>query len=223
MVQVIPAIIPHTKEQLENEIKIVKSFTDIVQIDITDGEFVSTKTWPYNGRDEDFWQGLKGEEEGWPFWEQVEIELHLMIKNPEETVGEWIKTGVSTIVFQIEGTNNPEKIIDMCRENSISVGVAIKPLTDESVLVTLVDKIDFIQVMGSGLLGKHHVELEESALEKIKTLHALYPERIIAIDIGVDEDTAEALIEAGATKLISGGFILDASNPREAFETLSSF
>ncbi len=220
--KVVPAIIPHTKQQLESEIKVVKGFADVIQIDITDGDFVPTKTWPFNGRDADFWEKLKGEEEGWPFWEDVEVELHLMIKNPEETLGDWVKTGVNCIVAHIEATEDFQKVIDVCRENSVGVGIAIKPSTDISRIQSFVPQTDFIQVMGSDMLGKHGVVLDDKAIEMIKKLHAAYPESIIAIDIGVNEDTAQSLVDAGVNKFVSGGFILEAENPEEEYDYLES-
>lgn len=222
MIQIVPAIIPHTKEQLEDEIKRVKKFAPKVQIDITDGIFVPTKTWPYNGRDVDFFDKLKREEEGWPEWEDVEFEVHLMIKNPEYSVLDWIKTGASTIVAHIEATDNFQEVIDLCRENMVSVGVAIKPSTDISLLESIVHQVDFIQCMGSDMLGKHGVALEEKSVSQIKILHNLYPEHVIAIDIGVNEETMGELISAGVTKFISGGLILNADNPEEEYETLKS-
>lgn len=221
MVNVVPAIIPHTKEQLTEEIRKVASFAQLVQIDITDGVFVPTRTWPYNGRDADYFEKLKSEEEGWPRWEDVEFEIHLMVKNPEEVLMDWIHTGATTIVAHIEATNDFQKIIDVCRENSVSIGVAIKPSTDNSLLTPIVHQVDFIQVMGNDLLGKHNIPLDSKAVEKIKSLRNLYPERIIAIDIGVNEETENILLDAGASKLISGGAILNSSNPEEVFDELS--
>lgn len=221
MIKVVPAIIPHTREQLTEEIRKVASFADLVQIDISDGLFVPTKTWPYNARDLDFFEKLKAEEEGWPRWEDLEFEIHLMIKNPEDTVLDWIHTGASSIIAHIESTDNFQKVIDICRENNVSVGVAIKPMTDDSKLSPFASQVDFIQVMGSDMLGKHGVELENEAVDKIKSLRNAYPERIIAIDIGVNIETRDILIEAGANKLISGGAILESDNPEEVFEELS--
>jgi ribulose-phosphate 3-epimerase len=220
--KVVPAIIPHTRVQIEEEFKKVKNFVDLVQVDITDGDFVPTKTWPYNGRDLDFFENLKGEKEGWPFWDSIDIELHLMIRRPEETLMDWIKTGISTVIFHIEATEKAEEIINICKENSIGVGVAIKPATDISRLETVVSKVDFIQVMGSDTLGKHDVHLEDKAVEQIKKLRETYPESIIAIDIGVNEDTAESLIDSGVNKFVSGGFILESENPEEAYQYLES-
>ena len=223
MIQVVPAIIPHTKEQLEDEIQKVAKFAKLIQVDITDGIFVPTKTWPYNDRDVDFFDKLKNEEVGWPRWEDVDVEVHLMIKNPEGTVLDWIRTGASAIVAHIEATDNFQEVIELCREKLISVGVAIKPSTDISRLESFVSQVDFIQCMGNDLLGKHGVSLDPKAILQIKELHKLYTERIIAIDIGVNEETVEELISAGVSKFISGGIILEASNPEEEYDRLVSF
>jgi ribulose-phosphate 3-epimerase len=222
MITVVPAIIPHTKEQLEEEIRKVAKFANIIQIDISDGIFVPTKTWPYNGRDVEFFNKLKNEEIGLPMWENVNFEVHLMVKNPEEVVRDWIYTGVSTVVAHIEATENFQKVIDICRENMVSVGVAIKPGTDISRIEKIVPEIDFIQCMGSDSLGKHGVLLEEKAIEQIKKLHGLYPESIIGIDIGVNENTAKEIISAGANKLICGSAILEADNPEETYNKISN-
>lgn len=218
MIQVLPAIIPQNKEQLEEEIKKVSSFAESVQVDISDGLFTSVKTWPYNGRDTDFFSKLQTEEAGWPLWEKVEVEVHLMVKLPENVVSEWIHTGITSLVAHIEATENFQKIIDECKKFNVAVGLALKPSTDISRVAPFASQVDFLQVMGNDELGKHGVELSEKAVEKIKELRAAYPERIIGIDIGVNEDTAERLVEAGATKLISGSAILGAARPQEVFQ-----
>jgi ribulose-phosphate 3-epimerase len=220
MITIVPAIIPHTKEQLEEEINKVSGFAGLVQIDISDGIFTPVKTWPYNEHDLDFFDKLRAEEVGWPKWDNLDFEVHLMIKNPEEVVQDWISTGISTIVAHIETTDNFQKIIDICRENMVSIGVAIKPSTDISRLEKFIPYVDFIQVMGNDMLGRHGMELENKAVEMIKKLHMAYPSCIIGIDIGVTKDTAKELISAGATKLISGSAILDADSPKEEYDYL---
>ncbi|KND49113.1 MAG: hypothetical protein AB198_02730, partial [Parcubacteria bacterium C7867-003] len=102
MIKVLPAIIPINKSQLEEEIKKVSYFADLVQIDISDGVFTNTRTWPYNGQDRDYFEKLKTEEEGWPRWEDTDVELHLMVQSPETVLEEWIATGASAVVAHIE-------------------------------------------------------------------------------------------------------------------------
>lgn len=222
MTQVIPAIIPRTKEQLTEDIESVSSFADLIQIDISDGIFTRFKTWPYNGQDPEYFEQIKTEEVGWPKWEDVNYEIHLMVDKPEDVVLDWIHTGTDTIIVQFESTENFQKVIDICREHQIAIWLAIKPSTDVSRIDSFVLQVDGIQCMGSDLLGKHGVELEDKAVEQIKKLHQKYPESTIGIDIGVTLETKEILLEAGAIKLISGSAILDASNPREEYEELSS-
>ncbi len=219
---VVPAIIPNTREQMEAEIKKVSGFANLIQIDISDGIFTYVKTWPYNKQDQDYFEKLKKEEEGLPRWEEIEYEVHLMVKNPESVVSDWIHAGANTIIAHIEATENFQKIIDICRENEVSVGVAIKPSTDIEKITPFVDATDFIQVMGSDLLGKHGTKLEDKAIEAIKEIKNLYPEKVIAIDIGVNTETKNVLVEAGADKLISGGAILNAPNPQEVYSDLLS-
>ncbi len=222
MTQVIPSIIPQTKAQLLDEISLVSKFAPLVQIDISDGIFTPVKTWPYNSRDMDFFEQLKMEQVGWPKWEEMNFEAHLMVQNPEDVISDWLATGIESVVVHVEATDNFQKVIDICREYTVSVGVAIKPSTDISRLEPFVSGVDFIQVMGNDSLGHHGVELDYAAVEMIQKLHTLYPERIIGVDIGVNEETAEELVEAGATRLIAGSAILESDNPEEAYRYLES-
>jgi ribulose-phosphate 3-epimerase len=222
MFKVVPSIIPNNREELKDQIELVASFARLVQVDICDGIFARPKTWPYNFIDVDFFDELKREETGWPKWENVEIEIHLMVQNPEEVCEDWIKTGVSSIVAHIESTNDFQKVIDICRRSNVEIWIAVKPGTDVNLIALFAKQADGIQVMGSDNIGSHGVELENLAVEKIKLLRQMYPESIIAVDIGVNLETKDELISAGATKLISGSAILDAENPKEIFDELSA-
>lgn len=218
---VVPAIIPKSREQMEVEIKKVSHFAKLVQIDISDGIFTPVKTWPYNGEDVDYFEKLKTEDEGWPEWDSIDYEVHLMLKSPESVLSDWVHTGVETIIIHIEATDNFQNVIDICKSSEVSIGLALKPSTEIEIIKPFVDQIDFIQVMGSDNLGHHGVKLEEIAIQKIEELQNLYPGKIIAVDIGVSEETEDRLVSAGVDKLVSGSFILDSDNPEEAYNSLS--
>lgn len=211
MAEVIPAIIPENFSHLHDEVEKVKNFVQLVQIDIADGQFVKNRTWPYVGDAGEFEKMLK-EEMGLPFWEDVDYEFHLMIENAEQSLENWIKIGASGIVAQVEVVKDMEMISELCKANEVALGLSIKPRTNISEIVKHIDKIDFIQCMGSNDLGHHGAYLDETVFEKIKNLRQLYPNIPIAIDIGVNKETAAHFIEAGATKLISGSAIFDDGN-----------
>jgi len=222
MFKVVPSIIPYSKQELEDRLALCAPFAKLVQVDICDGVFARPKTWPYDFVDEEFFEEMKREEIGWPRWEETDVEVHLMVENPETVCEDWIKTGVVGIVAQIESTDNFQKIIDICRSYNVAVWISIKPSTDVNSLSPFAHQVDGIQVMGSDDLGHHGEELDEESVEKIKLLREMYPESIIAVDIGVSLETKDELVSAGATKLISGSAILEAENPKGVFDELSS-
>lgn len=222
MIQVLPSIIPQDKKQLALEMERAASFAATVQVDIADGGFVSPKTWPYNGRDTDFFQSLSREDAGWPQWEKLDVEVHLMVSQPEEVVGEWIHTGVSAAVAHIEASKDFQKFIDACRASDVGVGIALKPSTPISAIAPFVSHVDFIQCMGADELGRHGVWLDPKALETIRSLRREFPDVIISIDIGVTEETAEELAEAGANKFIVGSALLGAEHPKEIYDYFQS-
>jgi len=221
MITVIPAIITKNFKHLEDKISLVKDFVDSVQVDITDGKFTYNLTWPYTGDAGEYAQ-LATEEIGLPFWEEVDYEFHLMIEKPEDTLGDWIKMGASRIIVHIESTEKMQEIIDVCKAASVEIGIALKPGTDNELLVPFVGQIDCIQCMGNEELGRHGAPLDVSVLEKIKNLREKYPEMNIAIDIGVHADTASSLVDAGVDTLVAGSAIFDAENIEAAIRDLEA-
>ena len=222
MTQVVPAIIPKTKEQMIEEIERVSGFADRIQIDISDGLFTRTQTWPYNGKDTDYFGDLKAESIGWPKWDNIDYEIHLMVQSPEIVALDWINSGVDTIIAHIEATPDFQNIVNICKKSEISLGIAIMPGTDSEKIKPFINDVDFIQVMGSDKLGNHGAELEEKAKEMIRKLHDQYPEKMIAVDIGVSEETAEELVSLGATKLVSGSAIFEAVHPEDVYNYFKS-
>jgi pentose-5-phosphate-3-epimerase len=62
--------------------------------------------------------------------------------------------------------------------------------------------------MGSDKIGAHGESLQDSAIEKIKYFKNNFPDSVIAIDIGVNEETIRELEDAGASKFVSGSSFL---------------
>ncbi len=216
MIEIIPAIIPKDYEELKNNIALVRGIVPVVQIDICDGVFVKNTTWPFVGGDYDtHFKAILAEQEGMPFWEDIDFELDMMVENATDNFDIYTKLGPKRIIFHLEAIKNQEDFkdflegIDMYIRDSIKIGVAVNPLTPLEQLYPLVNYVDFVQCMGSDELGHHGVELDEKVYENIKILREKYFDLPIAVDIGVNEKTASRLVEAGATKLIIGSAIFN--------------
>lgn len=208
---IIPAIIPKNFSQIREDCKKVKDFVTSVQVDICDGVFVKNRTWPFIESTEEF-EKIKNQEIGFPFWEDLDYELHLMVENPEQVLGDFVNSGVSKIIFHIEATENPDKVISILKENGIGVGLAIKPSTSNDKVLPFLEKVDFLQIMGNDKLGFHNVELQESAVLKIKYFREKFPDLVISIDIGVNEENAKELLDLGVTNLVSGSAIFESGD-----------
>lgn len=225
MHEVIPAILPQNYEDLKDKIALVRSVVSLVQIDICDGVFVKSITWPFvSGDFDEHFKRILNEEEGMPFWEDLDFELDLMVSDAVENFDIYTKLGPKRIIFHIEAVGNIDSFkdflegIDVYVRDSLEIGVAINPSTPLSQIYPLISCIDFIQCMGNDRIGYHGVELDEKIYERIKILREKYSDMPIAVDIGVNEKTAPMLVEAGVTKLVAGSAIFESNDIIDTIE-----
>ena len=162
----------------------------------------------------------------------VPLDVHLMVQNVEEVADEYIDLMPDRITFHIEamkdenGKINVERVLNLINElkdNGIKAGIAISPETDFEELKPFLSYIHMILVM-TVIPGKGGQSLIEDTLVKIKRLREYLNENDIDIDIeadgGINSDTAELVREAGVDILVSGKFIVDAENKREAISII---
>lgn len=234
MIEIIPAILPKNYEDLKNNISLVKELVPIVQIDICDGIFVKTTTWPFDVSKEgdghtnldSHFVNILNEKEGMPFWEEVNFELDLMVSDAVKNFDVYTKLGPKRIIFHIEAVGELEDFkhflegIDMYIRDSIEIGVAINPSTPMEQIFSIANCIDFVQFMGNDKIGYHGISLDEKVYENIKILRKKYFDMPISVDIGVNKDTAPLLIKAGANKLVVGSAIF---NTDDIIETIEDF
>ena len=228
MADIIPAILPKNYEDLKNKIALVRGVVPIEQVYICDGIFVKTATWPFSSRaksrneveflnndlDEHF-RRILNEEEGLPFWEDIDFELDLMVANAVENFDIYAKLGPRRIIFHLEAVGNLEEFqhflegVDTYVRDAIQIGVAISPDASVKQIFPLVNSVDFVQVMGILHEGIQGEEFDPKCLNQIKKLKEKFPDIIISVDGGVDFETAPKLIEAGADRLVIGSAIFN--------------
>ncbi len=229
MAEIIPAIVPKNYEDLKNKIALVRGIVSLIQIDICDGVFVKTVTWPFssqaksrndsesfleNNLDEHF-NKILNEEEGMPFWEDIDFELDLMVMDAVENFNIYTKLGAKRIIFHIEAVGNLEEFknflegIDIYTREAMEIGIAINIETPLEQIFPLIPNVDFVQCMGIDKVGFQGQEFDRKAIKNIKTLKEKFPSLTISIDGGVDFETAPALLGAGASRLVIGSAIFN--------------
>src|SRR5438105_8790545 len=105
MIDIIPAIMADSYDDLELKAGRVRAHVPLVQLDIMDGVFVRSKSWPYTTggikKDEHF-LALTEQDEGMPYWDELDYEIDLMISEPEKRIDDWLPLGASRLIFHIE-------------------------------------------------------------------------------------------------------------------------
>jgi len=219
---IIPAIIPETYEHLRSRLRDVQDVVRRVQIDVMDGTYAPSTSWPYIGAVREAFEAQRREDAGLPYWQHFDFEIDLLVKNPEARIHEWALAGVSTLIFHVESTDALPEIAQICRERRIEMALAIRPTTDIGVLEPYIEQAIFVQVMGNERIGYHGVTLSEQALSTIRDISNRWPELVIGVDIGVNAETLPSLIEAGASRFAAGSAVFNFSSPAGALAHLES-
>lgn len=229
-IEVIPAVMPESYDDLRRKVNQVKGAVQTVQIDVMDGVFVPEKTWPYKDGDEDTPEELIRTERFLPDWERVAYEVDLMVEEPEKVIDTWLSLGVRRVIVHVESTKELPAIIKKfeARDQSqwevlpVELGVALDIETPNNAVLRHMHDIDFVQCMGIDQIGYQGQPFDDRVLEKVRDLRWECPHLIISVDGGVSFESAPRLIKAGAQRLVSGSTIFNSNNVRVAVERLAS-
>jgi len=223
MIEVVPAIIPESFDDLESQMARVKGHVSRVQIDVANGSYAPSTTWPF--KNNEHFEKLVHEEEGLPFWREIDVELDMLVRGPERFIDDWVHVGIAAAIIHIESTTQHSQILENLRMHKVEVGWGMVPNTPNEQLFEIIETVgmpNFVQVMGNDRIGYHGVGLDERVYDKVHALRSMFHDLPIAVDIGVNGETAPKLVEAGATKLVSGSAIFDSENVGEAIEYFQS-
>ena len=223
-IEVVPAVLPKSFEDLRAALSLVQGVAPVVQVDIVDGVFAPNTTWPY--RDAPSFQEILSGDAGMPFWDEFDFEFDLMVGDPQQVVSDYVQAGAARLVIHGigEGSLKALELLQSQRltpDLGVLVGIALPPSADVSELEPLEGQFDYLQVMGIEKVGFQHQPFSDKALIQITELREKYPGTPIQVDGGVNFDTIEALVRAGATRLIVGSAIFSSDDPQGAYRNLT--
>ena len=201
MASIAPTINALSPQDYAARIDRVKPFATRLHIDIGDGVFTDVKT-----------PGLSQvyDIDGVPF------DLHLMMVHPEGQIENIIALEPQLVITHFEAPFDHQEFFRQLRPLEIKVGLAINVETTVEQARELIAQIDHLVVF-TGRLGHNGGEFRGDCLEKIAQARAINPNLEIAVDGGLNQETARLAIEAGADLLDVGSFIQDAADPEIAY------
>ena len=199
---IIPAVIPKSFEHLVGVGEAIQEITPVFQIDLVDGKYAEPKSWPFNN----VGMGIVSPS---TITSKVilEFEVDLMIQSPEKYLDFIIKAGAERFIFHLRSTKKMKECIEKVKSFGKEVGIALTIDDNPQDIKDFVPSLDIIQCMGIKNIGKQGEKFTNHSLDLVSTVRSLYGNVMISVDGGVSIDNAQAILEAGADRLVSGSYL----------------
>lgn len=204
MSEVAPAITVETIEKYNEIVEKIKPFAQRVQIDISDGEFAPVQLLPI-------------EQIQWP--QGWIIDVHAMVKHPQDYVDKLIERKPSLIIFHAETDADLVSIFGKIKKAGIRAGLCLLKTTVPSTVTEAIMAADHVLVF-SGDLGHYGGNASMMQLEKIRLIKLINPNLEIGWDGGVNVENAFMLTQGGVDVLNVGGAIGTAQDPANVYAKL---
>lgn len=152
------------------------------------------------------------------------LDAHFMVTNPRHYLKDFRNTNIHNFTFHYEATNNPIDLIKEIKDIFPSVGISIKPGTPVEVLTDdILELVDLVLIMSvePGFGGQKYIQGSEN-----KVLYLANKRRSnklnfkIEVDGGINEETAQTVINSGADIIVAGSFIFKSRHYPDQIEKL---
>ena len=157
----------------------------------------------------------------------IGLDVHLMVKNVEEVMDEYIPLEPKIITFHYEAIQEKTRIMEIIRDiksNGIKVGIAINPETPVDSVYEFLPYIHQVLIM-TVVPGKGGQKLIPETIEKIKNLKKyILDNNLENIDIeadgGINDQNAQNIKDAGCDILVAGSYITGSENYADSVKKL---
>lgn len=205
MIEIVPAVLPKSFDELADSLERLKGVARTVQVDLVGSNVLAGQ-------------------EAMPLWEDFDFEVDMMLPNPVAELDSILALGPVRVVVHAQNNLAHEALthLQSLRGGNypVEAGVALLPTATPSALHEFDGLYDYVQVMGIERVGAQGQPFSPKTLDLVRALRTAHPELLIQIDGSVNKETAKQLVEAGATRLVAGSAILGADNPAAAYAEL---
>ncbi len=229
MTEIIPAIMPTDWLDLVAKAQRVSASGALwAQIDIMDGVFVPSRSWPYE-ETENFSIERKGEVlknlGQLPEKHTLQYEIDLMTCDADEYYSEWLALDAQRYFFHWEALKNPDTFflsepVVNSRKSGIEIGIAVGAGFDPCLIFPFLSIVDCVQVMGIDKIGYQGQPFDVRSLSVLRKIRAENPHIPLSVDGAVSNITAPQYVASGANRLTSGSTLFQADDMAQKIEEL---
>ncbi len=144
---------------------------------------------------------------------RLPIDVHLMIQAPERYLRAFAEAGGSILTIHAEACTHIQKTLADVRALGARAGLAVCPATPLAVVEEIYEDLDLLLVMtvNPGFGGQELVPATVGKTGRARALLARLGAAVeLEVDGGVNQQTAPALVRAGAETLVAGSAIFNA-------------
>lgn len=206
MIEVIPGILEQDFPSIVKKIRMVEGFVNWIQIDLLDGTLFGNSCF----HDPSPFVSLQT---------TSNLELHMMVVNPENVLDSWAKVGFRRFIAHIEGISDAEKFITKVRSLKKEVGLALDIGTDVSLIEPYIPNIDLVLLMAINT-GKSGQEFQDKVVTKIQRVKTKFPDIPVEVDGGITLETAKRVVMAGTNRIVSNSYIFSSQHVLQTIRKL---
>ena len=212
MIKIAPSILAADFGNLGRDVKSLTDWSaDWVHFDVMDGHFVPNLSF------------------GPPILSSIRpltklpIDAHLMVEEPARFIPWFLQAGADIITIHVEAEKHLHRALQQIHEAGRKAGVVLNPGTPALAAKEVLPYCDLVLVMSvnPGYGGQKFIP---ESLEKITELRHMIDARGLATEIevdgGINPETARLCIDAGATVLVAGSAVFQASDPAKMIRDL---
>lgn len=207
-IKIAPSILSADFGKLLDDVLAVESAgADLLHIDVMDGHFVQNITiGPV------VLKSLQGKT-------KLPFDVHLMITDPDQYAPAFAQAGAQIISIHAETCANLAESIAKLKKLKVRPAIVLNPDTPITLLEPVNEQIDMVLIMSvfPGFAGQKFIP---EVLPKISQLRALHPDWDIEVDGGINPETAQLVIKAGANILVAGSALFGSANYQETITKL---
>ena len=200
-IKLAPSILSADFGRLGEQIsQVVQGGADYIHVDIMDGHFVPNITF-----------GPLLVEAIRPYT-TLPLDVHLMIEDPDKFIPEFAHAGGDILTVHVEACKHLHRTIQLIKGLGCKAGVALNPGTPLDAMNEVISDVDLVLLMtvNPGFPAQKFIP---SVLSKVQVLRSALDEKELSVDLevdgGINSNTAQSVITAGARVLVSGSAVFN--------------